>query len=147
MKSALQLALTKLSRKAMHSQEVRRVLTQKGFSEEDVEAALQELTRLGVLNDGDYEAQFVKRLERQHKSRRQILLKATQLGLPLDAIRAQLGSEDEVMKALIRKRYPVLMDKNASYQERQQALGALYRRGFYGRASFGDTDSLCSDEC
>jgi len=146
-KTALQVALFKLARRAMHSQEVRRYLVDKEFTEEAIEEALVELKRLGLINDADYEAQFVKRLERQHKSHRQILMKAYQLGIPQEAIRVHLGSEEKVVKSLVQKRYPKLLDKNASYDEKKKALGALYRRGFYGRTSFGDTDSCMSDEC
>ncbi len=131
----------------MHSEEIKKSLAEKGFSAGEIEEAVVELHRLGVLNDKDYARMFVTAEERRHKSPRQILAKARMKGLPLSDVRECLSPEDETMNALIKKKYSVLLDTKASYQEKQKARAALYRRGFYGRTSYGDSDSCSSDEC
>ncbi len=127
---ALRVALIKLSRKAMHSEQVKCVLAERYFSYGAIESALEELSRLGVINDEDFEAYFVKKLQKQGKSRHQIVSKATQKGIPAKKLADLFGPEQETLKALIEKKYPVLLDKNAPYSKKQKAMGALYRRGF-----------------
>ncbi|MBS0635781.1 MAG: regulatory protein RecX [Verrucomicrobia bacterium] len=125
-KVALQLSLMKLARKSMHSEQIKLLL--EGFSEGAVNKALEELRRLGLVHDEDFEAQFVKKLQKQGKSRLQISLKARQKGISPKKL--VFGSEEDTLRALIEKRYPVLLDKDCPYEKKQKALGALYRRGF-----------------
>jgi SOS response regulatory protein OraA/RecX len=34
------------------------------------------------------------------------------------------------LKILVTKRYPQLLDKKSTFQQKQKAMGALYRKGF-----------------
>ncbi len=131
----------------MHTVEIEASLAKKGYTEGEIKEAIRELERLGYTNDNDFIVQFVRREERSHKSPRQILAKARMKGLPLAEVKERLSPQEETMRSLIKKKYPVLLDKDASYQQKQKARGALYRRGFYGRASCGDSDSSFTDEC
>ncbi len=129
-RQALIQSLHKLSRRAMHTKELRAYLAERHYSDRAIEYALQELMRLGTLNDNEYEAQFVKRLQRQGKSRREIIYKANQRGITPYALDEHLAPEEETLHALIQKRYPILLDKAADFAKRQKALQALVRRGF-----------------
>ena len=127
---ALRVGLIKLSKKAMHSCELDKCLEERHFSSNARQKAKNELIRLGVLNDEDFEAYFVKKLTKQGKSRHQIISKAKMKGIPLKSISAHLGPDEATLRALVEKRYPILLDKTASKAQKQKAIGALYRRGF-----------------
>jgi SOS response regulatory protein OraA/RecX len=129
-KMAFRAASWLLSRRSMHSEQLKKRLKERHFSEGAVEYALEELLRLGLLSDSDFEANFVQKLQKQGKSRREILLKAKMKGIAPDKILVPLSSEEETLKALIEKRYPVLLQRDAPYPLKQKALAALYRKGF-----------------
>lgn len=119
-----------LARRSMHSKELIARLEKKLFSVEAINHALKELERLGLINDAEFEAYFVKKLQRQGKSRRQIEQKAREKGIPLKQLDHLLVPDDEPLRSLIERKYPVLLDKKAPVKDRQRAVQALLRRGF-----------------
>ncbi|MCE5294703.1 MAG: RecX family transcriptional regulator, partial [Chlamydiales bacterium] len=127
---ALRVGLMKLSKKAMHSRELDACLEERHFSANARQRAIDELVRLNVLNDEDFEAYFVKKLQKQGKSRHQITIKAKMRGIPLKSLDAHLGPDVDTLKALVEKRYPILLDKTAPKAQKEKAIAALYRRGF-----------------
>lgn len=127
---AFRVATNKLSRRSMHSRQLTKVLGELYFSEGAIEAALRELEHLGLINDHDFEAHFVQKLQKQGKSTREITLKAANRGIAAKALAAHFGSEEETLRALVERRYPALLEKNTPYAEKQKGMGALYRRGF-----------------
>lgn len=127
---AFRVATCKLSRRSMHSEQLKRVLAELYFSEGAIEAALRELEHLGLINDHDFEAHFVQKLQKQGKSTREIVLKAANRGIAAKKLASHLGSEEKTLRALVEKRYPALLDKETPYAEKQKGMGALYRRGF-----------------
>lgn len=127
---AFRVATCKLSRRSMHSEQLKRVLAELYFSEGAIEAALRELEHLGLINDHDFEAHFVQKLQKQGKSTREIVLKAANRGIAAKKLTSHLGSEEKTLRALVEKRYPALLDKETPYAEKQKGMGALYRRGF-----------------
>lgn len=129
-KVCLQFALQKLSRKAFHSEVLKKQLVTALFSERAIETSLEELQRLGMLDNTDFVAHFVQKLKRQGKSERQILAKAYQMGLPSAAVKGHFGGEEETLRRLIEKKYPILLAKEASLLQKQKAMRALFTRGF-----------------
>lgn len=129
-KVAFRLALHKLARKAMHSQELKLRLKQNFFSDQAIEYAIAEAERLGMIQDSDYVAHLTERLSRQGKSRQQILAKCSQLGIAKSDVALTKESEVEALRRLIVKRYPLLLQKNASTIEKQKVMRALSMRGF-----------------
>lgn len=127
---AFRLACIKLSKQALHTETLRGLLGEGFFSEGAILSAINELIRLGMLNDEDFEANFVQKLQRQGKSRRQIILKANQRGISPKKLISHYGLEEETLKGLIEKKYPILLQHDAPYPKKQKAMGALYRRGF-----------------
>ena len=127
---ALRLSFFKLAKRSMHSEEVRRYLRERHFSIEAQDAAIYELTKQGFLNDQDFEAYFVKKWQKQGKSRRQIEQKAQMKGIAKERLVSHYGTEEETLRALIEKKYPILLEKDAPFDKKQKALGALSRRGF-----------------
>ncbi len=128
-RQALVLSLYKLSRRPMHTQELEPYLAERFFSPHAINHAIEECCRLGALNDSDYEAQFVRRLQTKGKSRREILFKAKNRGITTN-LTDHFSSEEETLKALIQKRYPILLEPQADFLQKQKAMNALARRGF-----------------
>lgn len=127
---AIQLAFIKLSRKAMHSEEVRCHLQEHYFTDGAIEQAILECQRLGALNDVDFVAHFVKKMQKRGKSSRQIVAKFRQKGVACSELSSYLQTDDETLRELIEKRYPQLLQKNTPFIQKQKAMSALFRRGF-----------------
>ena len=127
---AFKAAVIKLSRRSMHSEQIKQVLKERYFSEGAIEAALIELNHLGIINDEDFEAHFVQKLQKLGKSTREIVLKASQRGISAKKVQALLVDECEALRIVVEKRYPELLEKNTPYAQKQKVMGALYRRGF-----------------
>ena len=53
-----------IARKGYHSQEMARKLQQKGHPPEEIQEAIQDLIRLGYLNDEEYMAAFQRKAEK-----------------------------------------------------------------------------------
>lgn len=129
-KVCLQFALQKLSRRSFHSEVLKKQLVAALFSERAIADCVEELQRLGILDNADFVAYFVQKLKCQGKSERQILVKAHQMGLPMHAIKGHFGGEEEILRRLIEKKYPILLAKEATLLQKQKAMRALYTRGF-----------------
>jgi SOS response regulatory protein OraA/RecX len=127
---AMVAACNRLARQQLHSCQLIKSLKERFYSEIAIVHTIGELVRLGMINDEDYEASFVKKLQKQGKSRRQITLKASEKGISTKKLVCLLAPEEEALKTLIEKRYPILLQKDVPFATRQKALGALQRRGF-----------------
>lgn len=127
-------AYRKLSRRAMHSAELRSILQEANFSPEAIEAALQEVTRFGALNDRDFLEQLVAKYKRAGKSRLYIQSKCRNKGIELAELRPFLSDDEESLRRLIAKRYPFLLEGQVSYEKKKKALSALFRQGFSSAA-------------
>ncbi len=125
---ALRVALLALSRKAMHSEQLKQLLEDRFFSHGAIAFALGEIGRFGYLQDEDFERSFVQKLQKQGKSRHEIAYKAKSKGIPLQNL--PFGSEEEALKTLIEKRYSVLLQKGVPHALKQKAVRALSRKGF-----------------
>lgn len=123
-------ALWLLSRASMHSHKLDFKLKEKEYDEETRKKVLQEMQDLGFIHDAEYVARFVELLQKRGKSWREIIRKASEHKIPLSEIQDRQGDDQAVLLELIRKRYPVLLDKGADFKLRAKALQALYRRGF-----------------
>ena len=125
---ALRVSLYALSRRALHSGQLERLLGDRLFSQGAIESAVGEVKRLGYLQDAEFEQNFTQRLQKQGKSRHEIVHKARQKGIPLQNL--SFAPEEESLKILIEKRYPVLLERGGAQALKQKAVQALVRKGF-----------------
>lgn len=124
--------LRRLSAQSYHTIELRQSLEKKGASEENIARALAEFVELGYLNDAEWLAAFVRRLQREKKGGQWILMKLKSKGIPqveIDAIRFSVRErEEESIERLLATRY---RSRNlADHKEKQKVISSLARRGF-----------------
>lgn len=126
----LAFALKKLARRSMHSKRLYGLMNEAGYSDDECREAITYLQNQGYVNDDEYVKYFVVGWQKRGKSRREIAAKAARQCIPVFELHPFFLDDKEVVKNLIIKRYPQLLEKNSSMAVRKKALGALSRKGF-----------------
>ena len=137
---ATEAALGLLEVRARAKREIETRLTQKGYEEDVIRQVLEKLTRLEMLDDAQFAAQWVEAKTRITGSRpvgrRRISSELYQKGVGKDQIAEAVGKvtdEEELAlaRAAARKKVrQVPTDADALRAERQKLMGFLQRRGF-----------------
>ncbi|MEI8124446.1 MAG: regulatory protein RecX [Parachlamydiaceae bacterium] len=127
-------ALRRLSLQAVLSNKLARSLRDRLVSEETVERVIKDLTALGLLNDDEWSASFVRQQTRRKMGPRAIAQKLANKGIrgeglnkALEGVGAaseQEAAVDQLLETRYRKRD--LSDP----KERQKVIASLIRRGF-----------------
>ncbi|MBV9509370.1 MAG: RecX family transcriptional regulator [Caulobacteraceae bacterium] len=137
---ATEAALGLLEVRARARREVETRLRQKGYEDDVIARVVEKLTRLGLLDDAQFAAQWVEAKTRAGGSRpvgrRRLSQELFQKGVGKDeaaqAVEA-VSDEDEMAlaRAAARKKVrAVPADRDALQAERQRLIGFLQRRGF-----------------
>ena len=137
---ATESALGLLEVRARARREIETRLTQKGYDEDIVMQVIEKLTRLGLLDDAQFAAQWVEAKTRVGGSRpvgrRRITQELFQKGVSKDQIAQaveKVSEDDELALAFAAARKKVRAvptDRDALQAERQKLIGFLQRRGF-----------------
>ncbi len=125
-KGAIKYAIRCLSRQAMHSAKLAKMLHNQFVSDEVVEATVAYCQRQGWLDDAAWIDSKVKSWERQGKSLAYIKAKLAQYRIPMPA----RFDEEGALASIIKKKYSSLLDPTTPYPIRSRALQSLLRRGF-----------------
>ncbi|MCU0622692.1 MAG: recombination regulator RecX [Gemmatimonadaceae bacterium] len=136
--SALEKATRLLTAKSRSSAELRRRLVQAGFETPEIDAALDQLSLTGFLNDESFARQFARsRLSSGKRSTRRVRdeLRTKGLGADLvagamdDVVADEAFSDADAALTLARKKAPALrgLDRQVA---RRRLYGMLARRGF-----------------
>ncbi len=120
-KEVKKIALRLLSIRSYSSAELRKKLNPRGFSEEEVEWAIAECTRLGFLNDVEEAARRTERFKRKGYGPALIAFKMKSSGLK--EIRLSVEEQKETIRALLKK-------EAWKKKDRIKKIAALQRRGF-----------------
>ena len=113
--------------------EVRRHLLKKGVPEEEVEAAVAQLSELGYLDDARFASRFVEdRVTLDGWGSDRIERRLLELGVDREHVSAALrgrdfGTELDAAIALLQRRW---REPPATDRERDRALGFLVRKGY-----------------
>lgn len=110
-----------LAIKSRSSLEIRKKLTLRGFSSEEIDFALKECVRLGFLNDANESRRRYEKLKNKGYGPRYIALKLQSQGLQVP--RQSPEEQKEIIRALLKK------DLWAKKKKRN-LFSALQRRGF-----------------
>ncbi len=109
------------------------------YGEEAVEAAINKLFELRLLDDEGFAKKYAESLSHKHMSSRQIHQKLRQKGLDRDLIGETVDDlnldEKEEIRALINKKY---LRKLSDEGDLRRTVAALQRRGF----AYGDIKSV-----
>lgn len=137
---ATEAALGLLDVRARAKREIETRLGQKGYEEDVIQQVIEKLTRLEMLDDAQFAAQWVEAKTRVGGSRpigkRRISSELFQKGVGKDQIAEAVGkvtdeAELELARAAARKKVrQVPTDSDALRAERQKMMGFLQRRGF-----------------
>jgi regulatory protein len=137
--AARRTALSCLERRAFAREDLARRLRRKGHLPEAVEAALARVTELGLLNDAEFAANFVRtraaRGRGPSRLRRDLQVMGVAPGVIEQALAAQWpeGSDArETIQALARRRVSQLGGSLPRQARRRRVLAYLARRGFQG---------------
>ncbi|MDQ2799822.1 MAG: RecX family transcriptional regulator [Armatimonadota bacterium] len=133
-------ALALLDIRVRARREIETRLAQKGYEESTVAKVLENLVRLGLIDDAQFAAQWVEAKTRTGGSRpigkRRLSQELFQKGVAKDTITDALGkvSDDDELAlaraAAAKKVRQVPTDRDALRAERQKLMGFLQRRGF-----------------
>ncbi|KKO83940.1 regulatory protein RecX [Corynebacterium otitidis] len=133
-------ALRLLDQRARSRVELRRRLLAKDEPEELVDDVLDRLEAAGLIDDGEFARQWVRqRAQRRGKSRlaldRELRDKGVSGAVRSDALEElSRAEEDDIARALARKKAASIKSEPEGYQERVKQLrrivGVLARRGF-----------------
>lgn len=136
-------ALETLARRARSAADLGRWLRARDFTPDDIAAALERLTALGLLDDLAFARGFARtRAAGRGFGRRRIAAELARKGVPrdvVDAVLAELAedldqSEPEAMEAAAEKRARSLASLAPDVAQRR-LFGWLVRRGYDGRAA------------
>ena len=137
---ATEAALVLLEVRARARREIETRLAQKGYDEGVVTQVMERLTRLGLLDDAQFAAQWVEAKTRVGGSRpvgrRRLSSELFGKGVAKDQIAEAVGkvtNDDELVlaRAAAGKRVRVVpTDRDALQAERRKLMGFLQRRGF-----------------
>lgn len=129
-------ALRFLSHRPMTTDEVRRKLLDREFSERTAERVIEDLSRVGLLNDQAFAYSFVRsRLIQRPCSKKLLILELKHKGIGEDAaseaVEAAYGpeSEEEVAGTLFRAKMASMKAEDPR-KARKKAVDFLFRRGF-----------------
>jgi regulatory protein len=144
MKDALGTAASLLSRRAHSKAELRRKLRPKGFSSEEIEAALSELERLGFLNDASFANALTDELHERGCGSRKISSTLARRGVArelakeaLDGVPSRDGAKDELSSAIdALARKLKTFEREPDFRKRKlKAMRFLAARGFGGEVA------------
>ena len=131
---AFELAYRYLNRRDRTVEEVRRYLAGRGIDEVAIEAATQELTEQGYLDDARFARLFVqdkRELEQwgSERIRRGLQARGVDRELVAEALAGADSESEDGVRALelLRRRFP---DPPCDRRQRERALGVLLRRGY-----------------
>ena len=128
----LDTALRLLRLQARSEREITMRLQQRGFSEKDIQAALSNLKRLGLIDDKDF-ARFWRdnRQAYNPRSRKMTEMELRQKGVPLDIIEDEVSTIDDTSSAYRAALKYARNLNTADYPGFRRRLGEyLRRRGF-----------------
>lgn len=124
-------AYKRLSMRAYHSIEMRRYLTEKGASAEIIAQVIEELKRLGYINDNEWVAGMIRSLSSRKYGPKAIGYKLHLKGIPQEEVIPHLkllGGQHEQIRLLIDSKYK---GRDLSlYKERQKVVSSLIRKGY-----------------
>lgn len=116
-------AFSLLAKRSYFTKELKQKLSEKGYSQTEIENLIQELTKQGWLNDQDLALRYSEKLRARGYGARviaqKIYQKAGELDLPLEE------DSKEAVLHLIHKKY-----RNNLPKKRNKVIAALMRRGF-----------------
>jgi len=132
LEGALQKAYRYLGHRDRTVAELRKHLVGKGATEEIADAAIEELVRLGYVDDARFARQFAEdRRNLDSWGSDRIERRLRELGVEAEhispALEATSGSEMTAAVELLRRRFPAPPETD---RDRDRALGLLVRRGF-----------------
>jgi len=118
-------AIRLLARREYFSQELKIKLSQKGFSQKEIEQAIEECKRLGALNDEQVLARWIEKFKKQGKGPYFIIAKLKAKGIHLSPHDSRiLSDQKEALKTFAEKKL-----KNKKLSE-EKLFQMLLRRGF-----------------
>jgi regulatory protein len=116
MKTALDVALTYLSRRSLACNELEQRLVQKGFAIEEVTQTLERLTEWGYLNDHEYARSFIRTKQGNYSKKR--------IGLELK----RKGIEEELIQETLEETYLPIQERELCSRQAQRILTEESRR-------------------
>jgi len=129
-------ALRLLSYRALTTDELRQKLLDREFSERTAERVIEDLSRVGLLNDEAFASSYIRsRMIQRPCSKRLLILELKHKGIGEDAaaemVEAAYGpqSEEAVAGGLFRAKMASLKGENPR-KARKKAVEFLFRRGF-----------------
>jgi len=114
----------------MHSERVKNALIEEGISQETVQKVIKTLKTGGFLNDSEYVEHFVQKWVNSGKSRPEIYKKAHMQAIPRHELEKFLVDDNQAIRVLIERRYPILLDKNGDKNLKTKAIRSLLLKGF-----------------
>ncbi|MGN0367473.1 MAG: regulatory protein RecX [Wujia sp.] len=130
-KSAFDTALSYLTFKDRSKQEVRKRLYDKGYEQEEIDMAIEQLVQYGYLDDNRYVRNFID-YQSQNKGKRRIMMELQQKGISKELATPIFDSMDhdevETIASILQKRYRNLDDKDE--QQLRSVYNYFARRGF-----------------
>lgn len=128
-KTALITAVDYLARQAHSEKKLREKLERKGFSEEEIDAAIARLIQRHYLDDRELcTQQFMYLYNESRSSLRQIYIKLIQRGFDKDLIRSVIPDDTREREIAAAKRVLTLKFKPSA--QPQKMMANLYQKGF-----------------
>lgn len=125
-----------------HSEGELRQKLSKDYGEEAVDAAIQKLYEIRLLDDEKFAQKYADALSQKHLSQRQIVMKLRQKGIDRDLTSETVEDlnldEKEEIRALINKKY---IRKLSDDRDLRRTIAALQRRGF----AYSDIKSVINE--
>jgi regulatory protein len=131
---AKRFVLKRLSLRSYHSLELSAALSERLVSKETIERVLEEYSSMGYLNDQEWVASTVQRLQLQKCGPRAIEMKLRAKGLPKESIQNAIASicksssQQENINRLLTSRYR--SRDMANPKEKQKVIAGLMRKGY-----------------
>jgi regulatory protein len=132
--AAKRIVFRRLAIRSYATQELRKILTEKGISEDTAEVVIAECIELGYCNDIQWIADFVRSHQARKMGPRAILMKLKARGINEELIEharehlEESPADQESIHKLLTTKYRT---RNlADFKERQKVIAALMRRGF-----------------
>ena len=133
-RKAMNAALKSVSIKFRHSTEIDGKLSDLGYDEAVIKRVIQELERLGYVDDEDWIECFVRSRTARKFGKHAILQKLSQKGIPKEAAlhiidKHQTGEKQkELIESLLNTRY---RSKDlGDFRQKQNVIAGLARKGF-----------------
>lgn len=135
-KKALSFSLARLAKSAVHSERIKKLLTERFVHKKTQEKVIFRLEELFLIDDVAYIEAFVRKNVQKSKSFLEISKKAQIQGLPPSQVKEVLGVQKTkndakiALKKLISQRFSCLFLPNQDKNEVFKAKRRLYMRGF-----------------